>query len=144
MSQQDVSQQDMNAMMNQTFASMFGGVSGIPGSEGGGFNPATLLGAMGGGNNEAFQNLLSSGGDGGGSEGAFDPTTMFGGAAQQKVLDASTKYWNLLHLVTMVMLGVYAVYFEWTKAGAERFSTLLYSNVGIANYPSIHVVSTRT
>ncbi|KAG2210539.1 hypothetical protein INT47_002481 [Mucor saturninus] len=132
--QQDMSQ-DMNAMMNQTFASMFGGVAGIPGSEGS-FNPAALLGAMGGaggGNNEAFQNLLSSNGN----EGAFDPTAMFG--AQQMAVDTSTRYWGLLHLVSMIMLGVYAVYFEWTKAGADRFAHLLYSNVGVANYPAVHV-----
>lgn len=131
-----MSQQDMNAMMNQTFASMFGGVAGIPGSEGaGGFNPAALLGAMGGGSNEAFQNLISSKGQEGS---AFDPAAMFG--AQQQVVDPSTRYWGLLHLVSMIMLGFYAVYFEWTKGGAERFAHLLYSNVGVANYPAIHVV----
>ncbi|KAG2236022.1 hypothetical protein BDF21DRAFT_469216 [Thamnidium elegans] len=102
--------QDMNVVMNQAFASMFGGVAGIPGSEGG-FNPASLLSAMGGGE-------------------------MPDQAAAEHVQD-STRYWNLLHLLVMVMLGVYSVYFEWTRAGSDRFAALLYKNV--SNYPTIHV-----
>jgi hypothetical protein len=119
-------------MMNQTFASMFGG---IPGSEGMGFNPAALLGAMNGAggekDNEALQQLLSN----------ANASSMFGGGGGEALVDPSIKYWNLLHLVMMAMLGIYSVYIEWTKGGSERFSALLSSNIGISNYPSIHVVS---
>ncbi|KAI9348370.1 hypothetical protein BD770DRAFT_446315 [Pilaira anomala] len=114
--------QDMNVVMNQAFANMFGGVAGIPGAEnGGGFNPASLLSAMGG---------SGSGSSGIGGE--------IPGQATVQVND-STKYWNVLHLVTMVMLGIYSVYFEWTRAGSDRFAALLYSNIGVSNYPTIHV-----
>jgi hypothetical protein len=142
----------MNTMMNQTFASMFGGVSGIPGADGPGFNPAALLGAIGGAgqggdmNNEALQNLLAGAGAGEGG-GAFNPASMFatmagmGGAEQAQEVDKSSKYWNLLHLAMMCMLGIYAVYIEWTRAGSERFASLLYSNITAAKYPSVHVVS---
>ncbi|GAA5802491.1 hypothetical protein HPULCUR_007956 [Helicostylum pulchrum] len=105
--------QDMNVVMNQAFASMFGGVAGVPGSEGGGFNPASLLSAMGGG------------------------AEMPGQAAVEQHVQDSTRFWNLLHLLVMVMLGVYSVYFEWTRAGSDRFAALLYKNV--SNYPTIHV-----
>lgn len=105
----------MNVVMNQAFANMFGGVSGIPGAENGGFNPASLFSAMGG-------------------------AGEIPGQATVEVND-STKYWNVLHLVTMVMLGIYSVYFEWTRAGSDRFAALLYSNIGVSNYPTIHVVS---
>lgn len=136
--------QDMNNLMNQTFASMFGGVAGIPGSEGMGFNPAALLGAMngggGGGDNEAFQKLLQ-GQQGDSNAPPFDPSALFGGGGSQQKVDPSTKYWNLLHLILMMLLGIYAVYTEWTRGGSERFASLLYSNVGVSNYPSIHVVS---
>lgn len=138
-------EQEMNNMMNQTFASMFGGVAGIPGSEGMGFNPAALLGAMngGGGDNEAFQKLLAGQANPNDPNAApLDPSSLFGGG-QQKI-DPSTKYWNGLHLILMVLLGVYAVYTEWTRGGSERFASLLYSNVGVSNYPSIHVVSVYT
>jgi hypothetical protein len=127
-------------LMNQTFQNMFGGgISGIPGSEGMGFNPAALLGAMGGGgqNNEELQKMLSGNSE---NNTPFNPAAMFGNVEQQ--VDESTKYWNVLHLIIMVMLGMYSVYIEWTRGGSERFSALLSSNIGVSNYPSIHVVST--
>ncbi|KAG2225455.1 hypothetical protein INT45_010091 [Circinella minor] len=39
--------------------------------------------------------------------------------------DTSGKYWNLLHFVSMIWLGVYAVYSEWSMVGLERFAGLL-------------------
>lgn len=128
--------QDINNLMNQTFASMFGG-GGLAGSEGMGFNPAALFGAMNGaGDNDAFQKLLLQGQQG--DPNAPTPPTPPG---QQQKKDPSTKYWNLLHLILMMILGIYAVYIEWTRGGSERFASLLYSNVGVSNYPSIHLVS---
>lgn len=140
----------MNTMMNQTFASMFGGVSGIPGTEGSpGFNPAALLGAMhadpSAGSSTAeqhealLQNLLAGGS--GGEE--FNPTSMFATMAglngtTEAETDKSTRYWNVLHLIMMCLLGIYSVYFEWTRAGSERFASLLYN--GTTQYPPIHVV----
>jgi hypothetical protein len=136
--------------MNQQFASMFGGVPGIPGSASSdAFSPASLFGAMGADPNmnpEALQQML---GGGGGGAGGFNPATllasMAGGASgmedqQPQVVDKSIKYWNVLHLIMMVLLGFYSVYTEWTRAGSDRFASLLQSNAGVANYPAIHVV----
>ncbi|CAO3633806.1 unnamed protein product [Mucor hiemalis] len=123
-------QQEMNNMMNQTFASMFGGVAGIPGSEGMGFNPAALLGAMngGGGDNEALQKLLAGQANPNDPNAApFDPSSLFGGG-QQKV----ESFNKVLEWITFN-------FDEWTRGGSERFASLLYSNVGVSNYPSIHV-----
>ncbi|KAI8075089.1 hypothetical protein BC940DRAFT_224543, partial [Gongronella butleri] len=39
--------------------------------------------------------------------------------------DPSLKYWNLLHLVSMLILGLYAVYKEWTLVGVDRLASLL-------------------
>ncbi|KAF7732302.1 hypothetical protein EC973_005198 [Apophysomyces ossiformis] len=60
---------------------------------------------------------------------------------QETKLDTSEKYWKLLHFVSMIWLGIYAVYVEWTTAGSERFASLLFSNptdAGNASYPAIH------
>ncbi|CEP07366.1 hypothetical protein [Parasitella parasitica] len=129
---------NMNSMMNQQFASMFGGVPGVAGSEGQ--------------NRDPFQQLFANaaaGTGGNGGQGGFDPAallaTMAGGAGgqpmteEQQRLDQSQKYWNLLHFVMMVFLGCYAVYIEWTRAGSERFASLLSSIEGVASYPAIHV-----
>jgi hypothetical protein len=135
--------------MNQQFASMFGGVPGVPGSASSdAFSPASLFGAMGSDpsmNPEVLQQMFA----GGGGQGGFNPASllasMAGGAngmedQQPQVVDKSIKYWNVLHLVMMVLLGFYSVYTEWTRAGSDRFASLLQSNVGVANYPAIHVV----
>ena len=145
----------MNNIMNQQFASMFGGISGIPGSDGGvGFSPAALMGAnqnIGGQNVDPLQQLFANAGAAGGQSGGFNPAallaTMAGGAGngaqpmteEQQKLDKSQKYWNLLHFVMMILLGFYAVYIEWTRAGSERFASLLSSNASVASYPAIHV-----
>ncbi|KAI8646964.1 hypothetical protein BD408DRAFT_409511 [Parasitella parasitica] len=130
---------DMNSIMNQQFASMFGNVSGVPGSEGQNMDPFQQL----------FANAAAAGGNG--ENGGFNPAallaTMAGGAGagaqpmteEQQKLDQSQKYWNLVHFVMMVLLGFYAVYIEWTRAGSERFASLLSSNAGVAGYPAIHV-----
>ncbi|KAG0174978.1 hypothetical protein DFQ30_001453 [Apophysomyces sp. BC1015] len=60
---------------------------------------------------------------------------------QEQTVDPSNKYWNLLHFVSMIWLGFYAVYVEWTTAGSERFASLLSSNPrdeGNLSYPAIH------
>lgn len=120
---------DMNTLMQQQMASIFGGVSGVPGSA-----PSDPLQQM-------FGNAAAGGPNG------FNPATLLssmmnGGATpeqteQQQQMDKSSRYWNLLHVVMMVMLGFYAVYTEWTRAGRERFASLLSSDVN--NYPNIHV-----
>ncbi|ORX47067.1 hypothetical protein DM01DRAFT_1386061 [Hesseltinella vesiculosa] len=40
-------------------------------------------------------------------------------------LDPTVKYWNLLHLTSMVLLGFYAVWMEWSNAGLDRLASLL-------------------
>jgi hypothetical protein len=119
---------DASAMMNQSFASMFGGVAGVPGT-----------GNDMGQQQELLQQILGSSGF---------PAGMFGNMAgdqqqqqqeQQQENDKSLKYWNLLHFIMMCLLGFYAVYFEWMHAGPQRFAALTFDlPVG---YPSIHVVS---
>lgn len=117
---------DMNTLMQQQMASMFGGVSGVPGSApgdpleqlfgnagGNGFNPTSLLATMMNNNGEGLPQQA------------------------EQAIDNSSKYWNLLHVLMMIMLGFYAVYTEWTKAGRERFASLLSTDVN--NYPAIHV-----
>ncbi|EPB82101.1 hypothetical protein HMPREF1544_11183 [Mucor circinelloides 1006PhL] len=147
---------DMNAMMNQQFASMFGGISGIPGSEGNAFSPAAALMANGAhaegqqANMDPFQQLFANAAAAQGGQGGFNPAALLatmaggGGAEQpmteeQQKIDRSQKYWNLLHFIMMIILGFYAVYTEWTRAGSERFASLLSSNASVANYPAIHV-----
>ncbi|KAL9548948.1 hypothetical protein MBANPS3_005440 [Mucor bainieri] len=147
---------DMNTMMNQQFASMFGGISGIPGSEGSAFNPAAALMANGShaegqqqANMDPFQQLFANAAAAQGGQGGFNPAallaTMAGGGAEQPMteeqqkMDRSQKYWNLLHFILMVLLGFYAVYTEWTRAGSERFASLLSSNASVASYPAVHV-----
>ncbi|KAK4519613.1 uncharacterized protein ATC70_009850 [Mucor velutinosus] len=145
---------DINTMMNQQFASMFGGISGIPGSEG---NPAAAalmansLHAEGQQSNmDPFQQLFANAAAAQGGQGGFNPAALLatmaggGGAEQpmteeQQKIDRSQKYWNLLHFIMMILLGFYAVYTEWTRAGSERFASLLSSNASVASYPAIHV-----
>lgn len=147
---------DMNTMMNQQFASMFGGISGIPGSEGNAFNPAAALMANSAhaegqqANMDPFQQLFANAAAAQGGQGGFNPAALLatmaggGGAEQpmteeQQKMDRSQKYWNLLHFIMMVLLGFYAVYTEWTRAGSERFASLLSSNASVASYPAVHV-----
>ncbi|KAI9491347.1 hypothetical protein BDB00DRAFT_492706 [Zychaea mexicana] len=51
--------------------------------------------------------------------------------------DTSAKYWNLLHFISMIWLGAYAVYTEWSTVGAERFAGLL-SASSPEGYSGIH------
>lgn len=56
--------------------------------------------------------------------------------------DTSVKYWNLLHFVSMIWLGIYAVYTEWTAGDMERFAQLLTVDPAKqTDYPSVHFVS---
>ncbi|RCI06471.1 hypothetical protein CU098_004075 [Rhizopus stolonifer] len=74
------------------------------------------------------------------SQQGFNPASMFANLANEQpppLVDTSAKYWNLLHFVMMISLGVYAVYTEWTRAGSERLAALLYDPV--TRYPSVHV-----
>lgn len=137
-------------MRNQQFASMFGGVPGVPGSASDEtFNPAALFGAMGGGdlnsNPEVLQQMLGAGGGQGGFNPAALLASMAGGAnpmedQQAQVVDKSVKYWNVLHLIMMVLLGFYSVYTGWQRVGSDNFGSLLYSNTSVANYPAVQVV----
>ncbi|KAI8986354.1 hypothetical protein BDB01DRAFT_785299 [Pilobolus umbonatus] len=53
--------------------------------------------------------------------------------------DTSLKYWNLLHLIMMCLLGMYAVYTEWTTVGVDRLAALLHGNTLAVNYPAMNV-----
>ncbi|CAO3630124.1 unnamed protein product [Cunninghamella echinulata] len=52
--------------------------------------------------------------------------------------DPSLKYWNILHLLSMILLGFYAIYLEWSTMGMNRLALLLQSNSGLS-YSGIHV-----
>ncbi|KAI8329832.1 hypothetical protein BC941DRAFT_442016 [Chlamydoabsidia padenii] len=65
------------------------------------FNPALLASMTGGGPTDAST------------------------APMQQVADPSVKYWNVIHLVSMMLLGIYGVYMEWTTAGMDRLAKLL-------------------
>ncbi|KAI7903003.1 uncharacterized protein BX663DRAFT_509166 [Cokeromyces recurvatus] len=89
-------------------------------NDGGGFNPlAALL---------ASQNINK----GNGNETSTNLEAL-------QMTDKSAKYWNLLHLMMMTMLGFYAVYAEWTRAGSNRFASLLSKDASLTNFPAIHV-----
>ncbi|KAI8089259.1 uncharacterized protein BX664DRAFT_263269 [Halteromyces radiatus] len=40
-------------------------------------------------------------------------------------MDPTIKYWNLIHLLSMLILGFYAVYMEWAAVGMTRMAQLL-------------------
>ncbi|ORZ01115.1 hypothetical protein BCR43DRAFT_469581 [Syncephalastrum racemosum] len=70
----------------------------------------------------------------------FNPALLASlqGNTEQEQEDTTTKYWNLLHFVSMLWLGIYAVYTEWHKGGYERFASLLTTNPAqITQYPSV-------
>lgn len=88
---------------------------------------------------------------GGNGQFPFNPA-MFANMQQQQqqqqpldgVPDTSSKYWNLLHFVSMIWLGMYAVYTEWRKGGTERFASLLTMDPTHSEYPAIQFVSDQS
>ncbi|KAI9478524.1 MAG: hypothetical protein EXX96DRAFT_571250 [Benjaminiella poitrasii] len=105
--------------MQQLFAAAMNNANGAGGA---GFNPlAALL---------ANQNM-----DGSSSRAGETPANV----EAQRMMDKSAKYWNLLHFIMMVGLGVYAVFTEWKRAGSDRFASLVSNDASMTNYPAIHV-----
>ncbi|KAJ8660824.1 hypothetical protein O0I10_003467 [Lichtheimia ornata] len=92
-----------------------------------------------------FANATGAGGDGntpppnlndllGGAGGPFPFNPAFLANMQQQQQqqqqelqpdDGSAKYWTLIHFVSMVWLGLYAVYREWSAEGVQRFASLV-------------------
>ncbi|SAM04518.1 hypothetical protein [Absidia glauca] len=75
--------------------------------------------AAGGGNGFPFNPALLASMTGGGGD------TTGASSTSLQSLDPSLKYWNLLHLLTMLLLGMYGVYMEWSTAGLDRLAHLL-------------------
>lgn len=83
-------------------------------------------------NNPLFASMLNN--TAGGSS-----TTTTNNNDASSITDSTLKYWNILHLITMFLLGFYAIYLEWSTAGMDRFASLLQSNSNL--YGGIHIVS---
>ncbi|KAI9030738.1 hypothetical protein CLU79DRAFT_883885 [Phycomyces nitens] len=62
----------------------------------------------------------------------FNPAMLANMQGQQQPTevtnDPSRFYWNLIHVSSMLWLGIYAVYTEWSTAGLGRFASLLWMN----------------
>ncbi|KAL0090787.1 hypothetical protein F4703DRAFT_1835137 [Phycomyces blakesleeanus] len=63
----------------------------------------------------------------------FNPAMLAGMQGQQQqttevTSDPSRLYWNLIHVSSMLWLGIYAVYTEWNTVGKDRFASLLWMN----------------
>lgn len=106
-----------------------------------------------------FANATGAGGDGntpppnlndllGGAGGPFPFNPAFLANMQQQQQqqqqelqpdDGSAKYWTLIHFVSMVWLGLYAVYREWSAEGVQRFASLVMDDQ--ARYAAVQLVS---
>ncbi|KAI9317543.1 hypothetical protein BX666DRAFT_2026819 [Dichotomocladium elegans] len=85
------------------------------------------------GSNSAEQQSLPNLNDLFGGQLPFNPAFLASLQQQQQQenlpeQENTEKYWDLLHFVSMLWLGIYAVYTEWCTGGKERFASLLFSD----------------
>lgn len=106
---------------------------------------ANATGASGDGNT-APPNLNDLLGGAAGGPFPFNPAFLANMQQQQQQQqqelqpdDGSAKYWTLIHFVSMVWLGLYAVYREWSAEGVQRFASLVMDDQ--ARYAAVQLVS---
>ncbi|CAO3631651.1 unnamed protein product [Cunninghamella blakesleeana] len=83
-------------------------------------------------NNPLFASMLNNAAGGGSSS-----TSSNNNNDASSITDPTLRYWNLLHLISMFLLGFYAVYLEWSTAGMDRLASLLQSNSNL--YGGVHI-----
>ncbi|KAI8979198.1 hypothetical protein BDF20DRAFT_912824 [Mycotypha africana] len=76
-----------------------------------GLNPANMLAQM-----------MMMNGNSGTTNSTLTPEQL---QQQQQEVNQSRKYWNLLHLLIMITLSLFAVYKEWSFFGASQYASLL-------------------